>query len=92
MVNNFTLRDLDPATLYDIFYENGTRLGGMFVALARQAEQNHDEPLRNHYVALHRQLFEERASVGAYDTERQIECIHRWSQQVNDLIKELDYE
>ncbi|WP_051920750.1 zeta toxin family protein [Bifidobacterium cuniculi] len=40
-------------------------------------------------MSLHRQLFAERQSVGAYDADRQVDCIRRWDDRRAQLEREI---
>ena len=72
------LERLEEPTLYDVFYEAGTMLGGTLVALADKAEADGRVDDERSWMAEHSRLLRERATVGADDREGQIAAKLRW--------------
>lgn len=69
---------LEEPTLYDVFYEAGTMLGGVLVALADKAAADGRPDDEKSWMAEHARLLRERAMVGADDREGQIAAKLRW--------------
>ena len=62
--------NVDIAVLYDIFYEQGTALKGMYVSFAYRAQEAGDEQIRD--------LDRERRAVGVNDRTAMVEHMDRW--------------
>lgn len=72
------LEDLSPTVLYDIFYENGTILGGWLVDLERRAQAVGNQALAKQCQQERMAMRREREAVGAFDRDAQIACILKW--------------
>lgn len=84
------LYDMDDATLYDVFYEAGTILGGTMVALEREYRANGDTTLAEKIFEEDIAMMCERASVDSDDRDRQIECKIAWTRENRRLRVILD--
>lgn len=84
------LYDMDGATLYDVFYEAGTMLGGTMVALEREYRANGDMALAEKIFEEDISMIRERASVDPDDRDRQIECKIAWTMKQRRLCVVLD--
>ena len=84
------LYDMDGATLYDVFYEAGTILGGTMVALEREYRANGDTTLAEKIFEEDISVIRERASVDPDDRDRQIECKIAWTREKRRLRVVLD--
>lgn len=89
------LRDMDNAVLYDVFYEAGTLLSGIMVAIEREYRRRGNldeaEKILNKDIA----LIKERASVGVDDVDCQIVCKIAWTrktQELQEFLKQLKME
>lgn len=80
-----TVDDLDPTTLYDIFYEAGTRLGGVYVALWDKAEREGDMEAVQRWKDASIAMEKERASVDPDDLDSQKAHILSWSDECKRL-------
>lgn len=80
-----TYDDIDSTVLYDIFYETGTRLGGTYVALMRQARSQGDVQQAQQWQQKHIALNRKRLSINPDDRERQIRQIHAWDREIQRL-------
>ena len=81
---------MDDATLYDMFYEAGTILGGTMVALEREYRANGDTVLAEKIYEEDIAMIRERASVSPDDRDRQIECKIAWTMENQRLRVILD--
>ena len=84
------LYDMDDATLYDVFYEAGTILGGTMVVLEREYRANGDTALAEKIFEEDIAMMHERASVDSDDRDRQIECKIAWTRETRRLRVVLD--
>lgn len=84
------LCDMDDATLYDVFYEAGTILGGTMVALEREYRANGDTALAEKICNVDITMIRERASVNPDDRDRQIESKIAWTREQRRLRVVLD--
>lgn len=84
------LYDMDGATLYDVFYEAGTMLGGTMVALEREYRANGDMALAEKIFEEDIAMMHERTSVDPDDRDRQIECKIAWTRENRRLRVILD--
>lgn len=72
------IESLPDSVLYDVFYEAGTMLGGMYVARMRAAR---DPDARKRWQRALIGLDLERSSIRADDREGQIEAKRRWDSE-----------
>lgn len=81
-MSGFTYNDIDPTVLYDIFYETGTRLGGTYVALMRQAKSQGDFTQAHEWQQKHINLDNERLKIDPDDQAGQIQQIQAWDKEI----------
>lgn len=79
------LRDMDGVVLYDVFYEAGTILSGVLVAIEREYRRQGDtesaEKICNEDIA----LIKERAAVEPHDIDKQIACKIAWTKKTAEM-------
>lgn len=83
------LNVLEPSVLYDVFYEAGTRLGGVYVALADKAQSEGDAEAEQRYINAHHELMATRRSIEAGDQEQQTHYIQVWNEYAERLGRNL---
>ncbi|PWG62670.1 hypothetical protein [Bifidobacterium callitrichidarum] len=82
------LENYDDFTLYEVFYETGTELGGVYSALEDKYENN---PVKFHEIQQqHIQLNKDREHVLKSDRESQIRLIKEWDTRRAALEAELN--
>lgn len=79
------LEQLDDSTLYDVFYEAGTMLGGRLIALERKASAAGDARAARRWRGEHMALDRERIAVPPYDRDAQINAMTRWDTRRKEL-------
>ncbi len=87
--SGLTLDDIGETVLYDIFYEAGTRLGGVYVELMDKAEREGDLDALRHWRERHLGLNRERRNVDPADTEMQKRRIGEWNDRRIELESQL---
>lgn len=84
-MTTLTYDNIDPTVLYDIFYETGTRLGGTYVALMRQARSQGEPQQAQQWQQKHIALNRKRLSINPNNREQQIQQIHTWDREIQRL-------
>lgn len=88
------LREMVPATLYDVFYETNTILSGTMIALERYYRSHGDNDKATEIRQENIAIIDERESISPDDVERQIDCDIAWSHkndELNELLDSLEY-
>lgn len=88
-MNMQILPTLSDFTLYEIFFETGTQLGGTLVALRRKARQEHDEISAQRWSNEQEQMMKERLNTKNHDRNRQIQLIKQWVARRDELEQSL---
>lgn len=84
------LRDMDGAVLYDVFYEAGTMLSGVMIAIEREYRRIGDEEKADKIRDDDLSVIKMRASIDPYDIDKQISCKIAWSKRTQEMQKLLD--
>ena len=84
------LREMVPATLYDVFYETNTILSGTMIALERFYREHGNIAAADNIRKENMSIIDEREAVSPDDMETQIECDIKWSHRTDELNALLD--
>lgn len=83
-----SLDQYDDFTLYEVFYETGTELGGAFTALENIMQNKHDTERFDTLEQEHIQTNIDRLHVDKADRQAQIRFIRKWNERRKELHKE----
>lgn len=83
---------LDDVTLYDVMYEAGTRLGGAFAALQRNALKTGDTQEANKWLKEQQKLQDERFAIDEHDRAAMIDAYDRWNKLEEKLYRRIKKE
>ena len=81
---------LDDVVLYDIMYEAGTRLGGVYAFLQEQALKKKDTIRAEYWKQQGQQLQQERLAINPQDRQAQISAYDKWNAQQDKLMNVID--
>ena len=84
------LDQYDDFTLYEVFYEAGTELGGALTALEDIMLNRHDQKSFEALQKEHNQINRDRMHVSKADRESQIRYIREWTDRRNAVRKEIN--
>jgi hypothetical protein len=76
---------IENVVLYDMFYEAGTQLGGVLIALQDQAEAANDKSLAAQWHTEDLEMGRGRAAVRVDDRQAQISTMLGWQRRARDL-------
>lgn len=85
MVSSIDWESKDINTVYDVFYEKGTRLGGAYNSLRSRARAVGDEDAVKFWTEQIVALRRERSDVHPDDRAAMVERIERWGSMVSQL-------
>ena len=83
------LRQCDPVTIYDVFYDKGSHYAGVLFAAEQQARDDGDDASADAYKSKQHELNEMRRSVKPDDVDTMISYISEWNTLANKLASEL---
>ncbi|NEG96330.1 hypothetical protein GFD17_06110 [Bifidobacterium sp. SMB2] len=72
------MENLDDSTLYDVFFESGTMLGGYLQSLMDSAEASNDDDAYRRWFAESLELNRHRMNTKHSDREEQIRLKREW--------------
>lgn len=85
MSNPLDLEQLDSSVLYDLFYESGSKLGGVLLEKEREARKEGKPDLLKRLMQEEYDLLDKRDSVKSDDREAQIACKKAWDNRLREL-------
>lgn len=84
------LEEYDDFTLYEVFYEAGTELGGAYTELEDIMLDRNDHKSFEKLQKEHNKINADRMHVAKADRESQILYIKKWTARRNTIRKEID--